>query len=107
MLYEYIHNTRIGEFGCIKSEKYKYIAASPDGINIKKDSPYYGRMLEIKNPVSRNINGIPKKEYWAQMQFQLYVCDLKECDFFETKFVEYESEIEFKNDGDTFLKNTK
>lgn len=104
MIYEYINNTKIGEFGCIKSEEYEYIAASPDGINIKEDSPYYGRMLEIKNPVSRTITGIPKKDYWAQMQFQLYVCGLKECDFFETKFVEYENETEFINDGKTFLK---
>jgi hypothetical protein len=46
-------------------------------------------MLEIKNVVSREITGIPKKEYWIQMQFQMEVCDLDECDFLETKFTEY------------------
>jgi hypothetical protein len=46
-------------------------------------------MLEIKNIVNREIDGIPKKEYWIQMQLQMEVCDLDECDFLETKFTEY------------------
>ena len=39
------------------------------------------------------------------MQFQMFVCHLNECDFFETKFVEYENEDEFLNDG-TYLKTS-
>ena len=56
-------------------------------------------MLEIKNVVSRKINGIPKKEYWIQMQLQMEVCNLNECDFLETQFKEYETEEEFILDG--------
>ena len=37
------------------------VRASPDGINIKKDNPRYGRLLEIKNPTTREISGIPKR----------------------------------------------
>ena len=59
----------------------------------------YGRMLEIKNPFSRKITGIPKFEYWIQMQIQMETCDFNECDFLETKFVEYNSEQEFIEDG--------
>jgi hypothetical protein len=55
-------------------------------------------MLEIKNVVSREINGIPKKEYWTQMQLQMEVCDLDECDFLETKFIEYPDTQSFYND---------
>lgn len=33
------------------------------------------------------------------MQLQMEVCDLDECDFLETKFVEYESYLDFSNDG--------
>jgi hypothetical protein len=33
------------------------------------------------------------------MQLQLEVCDLKECDFLETRFVEYENEEEFMADS--------
>ena len=56
-------------------------------------------MLEIKNVVSREITGIPKCEYWIQMQLQMEVCELNECDFLETKFIEYLNEEEFNNDG--------
>ena len=38
-------------------------------------------------------------EYWIQMQIQMEVCNLNECDFLETRFIEYENETEFLNDG--------
>ncbi len=100
LYYEYINNTEVGDFGCIKHDKYDFIGASPDGINIKKTSNLYGRMLEIKNPKSRVITGIPKDEYWVQMQLQMDVCDLNYCDFLETKFIEYEGLDEFMEDGE-------
>jgi len=101
MLYESIYKTKIEDFGCIQHSVYKFIGASPDGINVDKSSERYGRMLEIKNPVSRDITGIPKKEYWVQMQLQMEVCGLDECDFFETKFVEYPDSQTFKSDVDS------
>lgn len=88
-IYEHKYDTKIEDFGCIQHEKYLFLGASPDGINIDKNSQRYGRMLEIKNIVNREIDGIPKKEYWIQMQLQMEVCDLDECDFLETKFTEY------------------
>ena len=97
--YEKINNVKVGDFGCIKHPKYYFIGASPDGIVINEDSKIYGRMLEIKNIVNREINGIPKFEYWIQMQLQMETCNLNECDFLETKFIEYDSYIEFLNDG--------
>jgi putative phage-type endonuclease len=95
MLYENLHNTKVADFGCIKHDHYHFLGASPDGINVDVNSDRFGRMLEIKNIVNREINGIPKKEYWVQMQLQMEVCDLDECDFLETKFVEYESANDF------------
>ena len=88
-IYEHTYNTKIEDFGCIQHETYMFLGASPDGINADTESKRYGRMLEIKNIVNREINGIPKKEYWIQMQLQMEVCDLDECDFLETKFTEY------------------
>lgn len=96
--YENKYNTLIGEFGCITHKKYKFLAASPDGINIKEDNTKYGRMLEIKNITNREINGIPKMEYWIQTQIQMEVCDLDECDFLETHFREYDNENDFYED---------
>lgn len=55
LYYEHINNTKVSEFGCIPHSKYSYIAASPDGIICDENSPIYGRMLEIKNVVSRRL----------------------------------------------------
>lgn len=106
LYYEYIYNTKVTDFGCIPHADYKFIAASPDGIICDTTSPLFGRMLEIKNVVSREINGKPKMEYWVQMQLQMEVCNLDECDFLETKFVEYTDEDEYMEDAnDTNNKN--
>jgi len=98
MLYESMFHTKIGEFGCIPHPQYPFVGASPDGINIDPSSDRFGRMLEIKNVVNREITGIPKEEYWPQTQMQMEVCDLDECDFVETRFLEYGTEDDFNND---------
>jgi putative phage-type endonuclease len=98
MVYEDMYKTKVDDFGCIQHETFSFIGASPDGINVDKTSLRYGRMLEIKNIVNREIDGIPKKEYWVQMQLQMEVCDLDECDFLETKFTEYDNAEAFYND---------
>jgi hypothetical protein len=99
MLYEYIYDTKVKDYGCIQHDTYKFLGASPDGINVDPKSQRYGRMLEIKNPTSREITGIPKEDYWIQMQLQMETCNLNECDFLETVFKEYETEEEFMADG--------
>ena len=97
-IYEDMYQTKVEEFGCIQHPKYKFIGASPDGINIEPNSNRFGRMLEIKNIVNREITGIPKTEYWIQTQIQMETCNLDLCDFVETKFNEYE-EREFYEDN--------
>ena len=100
LIYENMYDTEIGDYGCIEHDEYPHLAASPDGINIKIDNPRYGRALEIKNPTSRNITGIPKKDYWVQMQMQMECLNLDECDFLETSFKEYKTEEEYLSDGE-------
>ena len=97
--YESKYGTHIAEFGCLRHPTIPFIGASPDGINDDPTSPLFGRMLEIKNPVSREINGTTKAEYWIQVQNQMAVCGLKSCDFLETHFVEYDSRAAFEADG--------
>ena len=92
-LYEERNQTTISSFGCIEHRDYPFLAASPDGIVTGENN--YGRMIEIKNVVSREINGNPKEDYYIQMQLQMEVCDLDECDFVETKFVEFDTENEY------------
>jgi len=100
MWYEREYSTKVSEFGCIPHHEHSFIAASPDGINTDPTSKRFGRMVEVKNIVNRDITGIPKEEYWIQMQLQLEVCQLRECDFLETRFIEYESFEAFFEDGD-------
>jgi hypothetical protein len=95
MMYEKMYNTHVSDFGCIRHPKYSFIGASPDGINTDPNSERFGRMVEVKNIVNRDITGIPKEEYWIQMQIQMETCDLDECDFIETRFKEYNSAEEF------------
>jgi putative phage-type endonuclease len=99
--YEHVYETKIEDFGCIQHDTYLFLGASPDGINVDPETTRYGRMLEIKNIVNREIDGIPKKEYWIQMQLQMEVCDLDECDFLETKFTEYPDSNSYENDTST------
>ena len=88
LLYEHRYGTRVSEVGCIPHAQYPYIGASPDGINMTPGFPRYGRMIEVKNIVNREITGVPLEHYWIQMQLQMEACDLDECDFIETRFKE-------------------
>lgn len=97
LVYEHKYGTIVNNnYGCIPHEIHP-IGASPDGINVKKDHPKFGHLLEIKNIYNREMNGIPSKEYWIQMQIQMETCRLEYCDFLETRFKEYSKE-EFEQD---------
>lgn len=98
MYYQEKYKTTIKEYGCIPHPDYTFIGASPDGINVDPGSSLYGRMLEIKCIVNREITGIPKKEYWVQMQLQMECCNLDECDFLECRFKTYDNNDEYKKD---------
>ena len=100
LYYEHVNGATLQEFGCIAHPEYPFLGASPDGVNVNPASPTYGRAVEIKNPISRVVTGNPKLEYWVQVQVQLAVCGLKQCDFLETKFEEYAGLSEFEADGD-------
>jgi putative phage-type endonuclease len=107
MIYEYRNGVKVDEFGCIQHDKYPFIGASPDGIVTTENHELYGRMLEIKNIVNREINGIPSMDYWIQMQLQMEVAGLEECDFLETRFKEYDDteEDRFYKEKHNYLYN--
>lgn len=82
-LYRKRFNTDVIEFGLLPHPRLSYLAASPDGITSN------GIMLEIKCPYSRKIiEGVPPIWYWVQMQVQLEVADLDQCDFLECEIKE-------------------
>lgn len=118
-MYDIVNNLISTEYGILSDIKYKNIGASPDGIITGLNNEYnnlltklkYGRMREIKNPVSRTINNNIPHVYYYQMQQQMYVCDLPYCDFIQTS-MKYKDDCNleiFKNDKmdkDFLLKNS-
>jgi putative phage-type endonuclease len=102
-LYELYNMLTVKEYGCLPHNTINYLAASPDGIcDSRDDNPnYHGRMLEIKCPYSRIITGIPKLEYYMQVQLQLEVCDLEYCDFLECDIRTYPGMRSFLDDSPT------
>ena len=110
MIYEHIYNNKVTEFGCLPSDKYPMLAASPDGICSKstldgKFSDRLGTMLEIKCPVTRPIYTKGKIRgticpfyYYCQIQQQLLCCDLDKCDFWQCQLIEYETRDEYLQD---------
>lgn len=91
-------NVKVTEFGLIQNKDIKNFGASPDGISD------LGIMLEIKCPYSRKIqkNNIPEK-YYYQIQGQLAVCCLNECDYIECEFKTLESDNDYiENDSKYF-----
>ena len=92
-IYEHLTDEKVLSLGCIPHTQYPFLGASPDGIvsPFEEDNTSRkraGRLLEIKNPISRVIDGIPSESYWIQQQIQMEVCDMDGCDFLETQFKE-------------------
>ncbi len=102
IIYELEMNCKISEYGCIQHQTIGHLGASPDGIVTQtKDPLLLGRMLEIKCLYSRKLTGIPKYNYWIQMQIQLETCNLEYCDFFECKINDNLTEENFYNKIET------
>ena len=83
-VYEYLTNCKLGDLGRIVGKNDPRVAASPDAIVI--DGDRLGRLVEMKAPVSRKINGEIPPEYYAQMQTQMEVTGARVCDYIEVKF---------------------
>jgi hypothetical protein len=86
-IYEYKYGATVRELGRLIHPTYNKCSASPDGLVY--DCPIsekIGRLVEIKCPVTREIDGTVPKDYYAQMQMQLHVTQLKFCDYVEAQF---------------------
>ena len=83
-IYEDMHKATIADLGRMHHPTDPRCTASPDGV-ITSGSRM-GRLIEIKCPVTREIDGTVPKDYYAQMQMQLHVTGLMECDYVEAVF---------------------
>lgn len=115
LIYSLVLNTTVDEFGLIQSEKYSFLGASPDGIcsHLTLDGKFcklVGRMLEIKCPFSRQLellgpvyDTVCPAGYWVQIQIQLEVCELDECDYLQCEITEYPSRKEYLLDQNSSI----
>ena len=99
VFYEELYNVKVLDFGLIPHPEFDAFGASPDGIcDDTGNDKYLGRMVEIKCPPKRKFTKTVPPHYLMQVQGQLEVCDLDECDFFQVKIEEYESYEEYCKD---------
>lgn len=81
------YGTILKELGRLHHPTHPTCTASPDGLVYH--CPHgirTGRLIEIKCPVSREIDGTIPKDYYTQMQMQLHVTGLRQCDYIEAEF---------------------
>jgi putative phage-type endonuclease len=88
-------NIAVYEFGLIPHPSLNCFGASPDGIT------ELGIMTEIKCPYKRKITGEVPDYYELQMQGQMAVCGLKECDYIECEMQVFDNTEDYllMNDG--------
>jgi hypothetical protein len=72
------------ELGRVRHSSLPRLGASPDGLVV--NGPRSGRLVEIKCPISREINGTIPMKYWVQMQLQAEVCDVDAVEYIEVQF---------------------
>lgn len=86
-IYEHKYGTIIKELGRLSHKVDPRCMASPDGLIYHcPKNERTGRLIEIKCPVTREIDGSIPKDYYAQMQMQLHVTGLSICDYVEAVF---------------------
>lgn len=89
-IYMRIHGLRIVDTSCVRHPEHTFLGASPDGILITEDpeDPRFGRLIEIKCPISRAFDAttaVPTS-YIHQMQMQMECTGLSECEYVEFRF---------------------
>lgn len=86
-IYEHKYTANVKELGRLIHPTYHKCSASPDGLVYECINPEkIGHLVEIKCPVTREIDGTIPKDYYSQMQMQLHVTELSHCDYVEAQF---------------------
>ncbi len=88
LLLEHKEKWTIYEPGRLNHPTNTHLAASPDGVIASSGhAEQVARLVEIKCPYSRALGGEIPSDYWIQMQIQMEVCDIDECEYVECDFV--------------------
>jgi len=76
-IYDARHNKKTHEIGLVQHPQHPWLGGSPDGIT------ECGRLIEIKCPLTRKIEDKIPKHYIAQVQLNMEILNLDECDFIQ------------------------
>lgn len=86
-LYEHKYDAIVKELGRMTHPIDPRCSASPDGLVYQcAQRERRGRLIEIKCPVTREVDDVIPKDYYTQMQMQLHVTGLSYCDYVEAVF---------------------
>jgi hypothetical protein len=85
-IYQDLTKTDVVDLGRLIHREDSQLAASPDGLVVKGPNTHIGRFVEFKAPVTRQILNKVPDEYMHQMQIQMEVGNVEECDYLEIKF---------------------
>ena len=94
-IYQDLTTTTVTDLGRLKHKDDPRLAASPDGLVTKGPQTRFGRFVEFKAPITRKILSIIPDDYMAQMQIQMEVGNVEECDYLEVKFQSYYPKKEY------------
>lgn len=86
---EHMGDVKLYEFGLLAHPELRCFGASPDNVS------ELGIMVEYKCPWRRVITGEIPYEYGVQMQGQMSVCRLSECDFVECALEKINDELAY------------
>ena len=97
-IYEHKYGAEIKELGRLLHPTDSRCSASPDGLIYScHGAPHrQGHLIEIKCPVTREIDGTVPKDYYAQMQMQLQVTGLQCCEYVEAVFASAYNQLAIK-----------
>lgn len=102
-MYDARYNKKSHEIGLVQHPDYPWLGGSADGIT------ECGRLIEIKCPMTRKIEDKVPKHYIAQIQLNMEILNLDECDFIQYRPAEGDAAEEFvvtnvKRDKEWFAK---
>jgi hypothetical protein len=80
----YAEGKVVDTLGRVRHASLPRLGASPDGLIIS--GPRCGRLVELKCPSSRTLDGTIPMRYYCQMQLQAEVCDVDAVEYFECAF---------------------
>jgi putative phage-type endonuclease len=87
-IFEETTRCKVYDVSCVSHPDYDFLGASPDGLIVptNDDVKRYGRLVEFKCPMSREMKPEIPIAYVHQMQMQMECTGIDECEYVEFRF---------------------